>query len=868
MNTEDLQHPETGSAEETVVKSRSGRTAKKKASPAKTETPAAKKTRKTKSEEKAVTEKTPQKQKPANNSKQQEKAAAPNESAETKKPRQSAKKKSKSAPEKEAASVVTPSIEEVSAFISSLKSAKTQPKKGPSDPTPSTEKPARSVREGSENLSSQTSDSKAQQSGQQSATSSENAATEGNGEEPRISRREKRRLEWLEKRRQWRDQKKLERMQRRLEKGESAADDESDEMPQDENDLMPNEPMQQRPAQAPKAQPAQQNQQKQPSQANQANQQKQGAPQNQQQRQNQPKQGRNPNEPKHDGQKPPTDKVAAPNDQQRHPKQQQQQKKGQQPPAGAGVKDESQPVQQAAAPTKEAGAKQGTQAAEQAQQPKSKSRRDNQRSRKGGGDQASEQAPQAQGEERVQAQAHPADKKKGGRHADKQRSTPPHDEVPPPLPEPKRDLAPVKQYYVFRDIRNKPELPEAAARIVQRVEDFLQNELLVEDGESILIGVSGGVDSVVLLDILHVLSFEHAFVLNIAHVNHGLRGNAAKRDEKFVKALAQSYDIPCHSTQVKVDEFAKKHSLSLEVAARELRYKFFRQTCSTLRTQVCATAHNADDAAETMLMNLFRGTGLTGLAGIPSRRPLVKKTQLVRPLLQLSREEILEYAGLRELEWYEDETNTLTRFTRNKVRHDLLPKLKEEYNPKIVESLNRTAQLLRRADGFIDSLIHSTYHSVVQEKEDSCVIDIHRFEALHDFLQGEIVERAISTLTFGRTVSFAAIDRIVSLLSKEVGTRENVVNNLIAIREADSIVMMYEQHLQEIFLTTYKLGEYSIGKYKLTLEECQRNDVRIGQNKMIEYFDYDRLPYRLTLRTWHPAGIQVTACIQSPLMVT
>lgn len=410
---------------------------------------------------------------------------------------------------------------------------------------------------------------------------------------------------------------------------------------------------------------------------------------------------------------------------------------------------------------------------------------------------------------------------------------------------------PPKRYFVYKDITKKPELTDSVARVVERVEQYLTHELLVEDGESILIGVSGGVDSIVLLDILHVLSFEHGYSLSIAHVNHGLRGANAKRDEKFVRSLAQRYDIPCHSTQVQVKDFAKKHSLSEEVAARELRYKFFRQTASTIRAQSCATAHTADDAAETLLMNLFRGTGLSGLAGIPPRRPLVKKTQLIRPLLQLSKEEIIAYATERELEWYEDETNTLTTYTRNKVRHDVLPKLKEDFNPKIIESLNRTATLLRKADGFIESFIDSTYHSVVVEKEDACVIDIHKLEALHEFLQSEIIERCISTLTFGRTVSFASMDRILSLLGKEVGSRENVVNNLIAVRNRSEIVLMYEQHLQEVFLTVYKLGTYAIGKYSLTLEECHRNDVRIGQERMVEFFDYDRLPYRLTLRTWH-----------------
>ncbi|MBL7974978.1 MAG: tRNA lysidine(34) synthetase TilS [Candidatus Kapabacteria bacterium] len=422
---------------------------------------------------------------------------------------------------------------------------------------------------------------------------------------------------------------------------------------------------------------------------------------------------------------------------------------------------------------------------------------------------------------------------------------------PPPLPEPKKLVLPPKKFFIPKDITQKPDVSDNVHALISKVEQYITEELDMEDGSTILVAVSGGVDSVVLLDVLYILSYEHGYTLNTVHVNHNLRATA-KRDERFVRHISEKYDVPSHTTQVNVTEFAKKHKLSEEEAGRELRYKFFRQTSSTIRANYCATAHNADDSAETMLMNLFRGTGLTGLASIPPRRTLIKKTQLVRPLLSLTKQEILEYAKLRELEWNEDETNTFTKYTRNKVRHDLLPKLKDDYNPNIIKSLNRTANLLRRADGFIDSLIYSTYTDVVTEEEDKTLIDVAKFSALHEFMQGEITERAITTVTYGKPVSFNAIDRVLGLISKKPGVRETVVNNLVAVRERESIVLMYEQHIQEVYLSIYKLGEYTIGSYKLTLDEVTRNDVRIGAEQHVEYFDYDALPYRLTLRTWHP----------------
>lgn len=436
----------------------------------------------------------------------------------------------------------------------------------------------------------------------------------------------------------------------------------------------------------------------------------------------------------------------------------------------------------------------------------------------------------------------------------KQPTRTPHQDKPDVADEQQiiQNKIPPKRFYMPKRLANVPLVSDEVHEIIERVENYMVNELLVDDGASILIAVSGGVDSVVLLDILSIISYERGYLLNIVHVNHQLRGDDSKRDERHVRTLAERYHVGCHSTSVNVKEFANRHSLSIEEAARELRYKFFRQTSGTVRAGYCATAHHADDSAETLLMNLFRGTGLTGLAGIPPRRLLMKKTTLVRPLLCLSKNEILEYAKLRNLEWHDDDTNTIATFTRNKVRHDLIPKIKEEFNPNIIATLSRTASLLRRADGFIDSLIDSTYSDITTESDNKISIDIHKFSVLHEFLQGELAERAVAWLTTGKPVSLSAIDRIISLIDKAPGTRETLYQNTIALRERDSIVLMYENHVQEIYLSIYKLGVFHIGRYTITLDEVTRNEVRIGESKNVEYVDYDKLPYRLTLRTWHP----------------
>lgn len=170
-----------------------------------------------------------------------------------------------------------------------------------------------------------------------------------------------------------------------------------------------------------------------------------------------------------------------------------------------------------------------------------------------------------------------------------------------------------------------------------------------------------------------------------------------------------------HHTSVDVKSYAKQYSLSIEQAARILRYQFFDKAARGCHADVIATAHNAEDNAETLLMNLMRGSGVSGLAGIPPKRELDKKLSLIRPILWCSRKEIEMYAKTRNILWHEDESNASVVYTRNKIRHDLLPKLRSEYAPGLIEVLNRTTTLMREAQEFIAEKISHIMQNGVKE---------------------------------------------------------------------------------------------------------------------------------------------------------
>jgi tRNA(Ile)-lysidine synthetase-like protein len=248
-------------------------------------------------------------------------------------------------------------------------------------------------------------------------------------------------------------------------------------------------------------------------------------------------------------------------------------------------------------------------------------------------------------------------------------------------------------------------------QLAKRVWDFSTSQDLLHDGDRVVVGVSGGPDSLCLLDVLHGLAQKHRLELHVAHLNHGLRPEAAAEAE-FVRAEAEGREAGFFSETVDAQSVAQSIKQSLESAARQLRYDFFRRVAQQVSAGLVAVAHTADDQAETVLMHLLRGTGLRGLRGMVPKRvigeviignwpsgpsnsqlPMTHYKSpifLIRPLLQTTRSQVLDYCAKHKLSPRVDSTNADTRYLRNRVRHDLLPML-ETYNPNLRAVLARTA---------------------------------------------------------------------------------------------------------------------------------------------------------------------------------
>lgn len=234
-------------------------------------------------------------------------------------------------------------------------------------------------------------------------------------------------------------------------------------------------------------------------------------------------------------------------------------------------------------------------------------------------------------------------------------------------------------------------------RLWGKINDHCRQRRLFRDGDPILLAVSGGPDSVMMLDFFAKLARTRRLRLTIAHLNHKLRGADSDRDEAFVRKLGASYGLPVFTGSAAVKAAARRHGLSVEHAARRLRYDFLTKLALKKKFSLVATAHHADDHTETVLLNLLRGTEPKGLLGIPAKRPLAKKGRravyVIRPLLAVTRKEILEYLRLNGLRSRKDKSNNDEKYTRNWLRKTLLP-LIEKKQPRFSAHIQELSEKL------------------------------------------------------------------------------------------------------------------------------------------------------------------------------
>ncbi|MRR34856.1 tRNA lysidine(34) synthetase TilS [bacterium] len=274
----------------------------------------------------------------------------------------------------------------------------------------------------------------------------------------------------------------------------------------------------------------------------------------------------------------------------------------------------------------------------------------------------------------------------------------------------------------------------------KKVARSIEEHGLFTAGDTVIAAVSGGADSVALLDILASLEYLR-LKLVVAHLNHGLRGAESDGDAAFVAELARRYDLPFESETVDVREIGRVRGLSLEEAGRAARYEWFDELADKHGARRVALGHHADDQAETFLLRLLRGAGTTGLRGM---RPLAAG-RYVRPLLGLSRAEIVAYLELRRISWRNDSSNGNTDFLRNRIRHECLPYL-ASYNPAITERLNSAAEILAADETVLENLTDQVFGRLCAQDSSDVVLNIPRARVELPGVRFRLYRRAVLVL--------------------------------------------------------------------------------------------------------------------------
>ena len=322
----------------------------------------------------------------------------------------------------------------------------------------------------------------------------------------------------------------------------------------------------------------------------------------------------------------------------------------------------------------------------------------------------------------------------------------------------------------------------------EKVLDTIKEYELIEDGDTIVIGVSGGPDSMALLNMLIKLVDDKKInaKLVVAHINHGIREEADSETE-FVKQFCEKNNIECYIKKEKVEDLAKEQKIGTEEAGRNLRYSFFEEVFKEVKANKIATAHNANDNAETVLMNIIRGAGTSGLKGIEIKRD----EKYIRPIIKLTRSEIEEYCKNEKLNPKYDKTNGENIYTRNKVRNKLIPYIEDEFNPNIVKSLNRLSELIKEDDEYIEKIVEDEYKKVLIEENlgiarkegtEQVILDLKKFNNEEKVIKNRLVRYTISRM-FGsaQNIEKIHITDIIKLCENNIGNKFLVPNKKIKV---------------------------------------------------------------------------------------
>jgi len=383
---------------------------------------------------------------------------------------------------------------------------------------------------------------------------------------------------------------------------------------------------------------------------------------------------------------------------------------------------------------------------------------------------------------------------------------------------------------------------------IARFQEYCRRRRLIEDGNRIIVGVSGGADSIVLLDLLAKIRENRGLQLMVAHFNFQLRGSESDGDEHFVAARAEQYGLEFFVERANTAECAKHSKLGIQETARNLRYEFFDNLLESSGFDKIATAHNADDNAETILLNLFRGAGVQGLSGIPVYR---HDRKIVRPILFAQRKEIELYAAEESLEFRTDSSNEKEVYTRNFIRHRILPLVKEQINPTVVLTLQRSAELFRELEAYISYNARSSLEFIVTRRTaDEVHLSIPRLRSNPTLLQQYVMLMVAEQFTQKR-LDFERVNAALGLAEGTTGSSVSLSEHYVIFRDRNDLVLRRVEPVPAFKITVLPNRRYEFNRFKFSSELLRKDDLAGFGMQGSEFVDAAAVGGAdLVLRTW------------------
>ena len=394
----------------------------------------------------------------------------------------------------------------------------------------------------------------------------------------------------------------------------------------------------------------------------------------------------------------------------------------------------------------------------------------------------------------------------------------------------------------------------------KKIADFSKSANLFGQADKVLLAVSGGADSTALLYAMHAIKANGCFSgeLICAHINHRLRAAQSDGDADFVLELSEKLNIKLITRTVDVKGFAGKNKLSIETAARQLRIENLIDIASDNDCKYIATAHHADDNAETIIQRLTRGTGLRGLGGISPIRKFGAGVYFVRPLLCIRRNQIIDYLTSQNLAWRTDASNLDCKHRRNFIRHKLLPYLQNQCESSLVEQLSKLANSARGFDSKVCSDATKNWQNIAKQDDNTIQLNLEKFLPLHPAVKVELIRRSLKFLGSGeRDLRQQHFERIMQLAEDNVsGKKIELPGKFTAYREYGDLVFTGLKKTRQNTVGSMnieiggqnKFGPYTIEADILKIKVGDFEKFRAKKNKFIEWFDVEKLNFPLKIR--------------------